>query len=51
MKNKRKAIQEHRKPGTVKEIKVCLGLTDYYRKFIPLFSDISRPLTNLTKII
>ena len=35
------------KPRSPKEIKQCLGLTGYYRKFIPRFSDISRPLTKL----
>ena len=36
-------------PKNVKEIKQFLGLIDYYRKFVPRFADISRPLTALTK--
>ena len=36
-------------PKDVKEIKQFLGLTGYYRKFIPRFADISQPLTQLTK--
>ena len=36
-------------PQTPKEVKQFLGLIGYYRKFIPKFSDVVRPLTNLTK--
>ena len=35
------------KPRSPKEIKQFLGLTSYYRKFVPQFSDMARPLTNL----
>ena len=35
------------KPRSPKEIKQFLGLTSYYRKFIPQFSDMARPLTKL----
>ena len=36
------------RPKTPKEIKQFLGLYSYYRKFIPRFSDIARPLSKLT---
>ena len=36
-------------PQSTKEVKQFLGLAGYYCKFVPLFSDLSRPLTRLTR--
>ena len=36
-------------PKCMKEIKQFLCVTGYYRKFVPRFADILRPLTRLTK--
>ena len=47
--NKLDCIQHMPVPKNVKEIKQFLGLTGYYRKFVPRFVDISRPFTTLTK--
>ena len=43
------SIKKMPAPTTPKEIKQFLGLLGYYRKFIPRFADIARPMTNLTK--
>ena len=47
--NKLDCIQHMPAPKNAKEIKQFLGLSGYYRKFVPRFADISRPLTTLTK--
>ena len=36
-------------PKTSKEVKKFLGLIGYYKKFVPRFSDIARPLNPLTR--
>ena len=43
------AVENMPPPKTPKEVRQFLGLVGYYRKFVPKFADIARPLTNLTK--
>jgi hypothetical protein len=47
--HKVKAVTEWPQPLTKKHVRQFLGLTGYYRKFIPRYSDIAAPLTDLTK--
>ena len=46
---KLETIKEMPSPTTPKEVRRFLGMVGYYRKFIPKYSDIARPLTNLTR--
>ena len=43
------SIQQMPCPYTPKEVKQFLGLVGYYRKFIPRYADITRPLNALTR--
>ena len=43
------AIQEYPVPKTKKNVRSFLGLIGFYRKFIPRFSEVAVPLTDLTK--
>ena len=43
------SIQQIHCPYTPKEVKQFLGLVGYYRKFIPRYDDIARPLNALTR--
>lgn len=47
--NKIKAIENYPIPKTTTEIKRFLGLLGYYRKFIPDFARITKPLTQCLK--
>ena len=43
------AIRDAVRPTTKKRVKSFIGLAGFYRKFIPNFSTIASPLTDLTK--
>ena len=43
------AVKEYPEPRTARELKEFLGLAGYYRRFIPNFSKIAMPLTELLK--
>ena len=42
-------IQNYPRPETKKQVRSWLGLTGYYRKYIPNYSELAAPLTDLTK--
>ena len=44
-----KAIRDLKTPETVREIRSFIGMSSWYRRFIPGFSEIAKPLVNLTK--
>ena len=47
--DKVEAIKDAQIPTTKKQVRSFLGLTGFYRRFIPNFSGIAYPLTELTK--
>ena len=47
LKDKLDTIRDMPAPRSSKEVKQFLGLTGYYRKFVPHFADLSRPLARL----
>ena len=48
LKDKLDTIRDMPAPSSSKEVKQFLSLAGYYRKFVPCFSDLSRPLARLT---
>ena len=48
LKDKLDTIRDMPAPRNSKEVKQFLSLVGYYRKFVPRFADLSRPLTQLT---
>ncbi len=47
--NKTAAVATCPRPKTKKEVRQFLGLAGYYRRFVPNYSDLTSPLTDLTK--
>ena len=47
--NKVEAVQRWPVPTTKKQVRAFLGLTGYYRKFIPQYATVAAPLTDLTR--
>ena len=43
------AIYEWPRPQTKRQVRVFLGLASYYRRFVPHFSSLAGPLTELTR--
>ena len=43
------AVAASPRPRTKKEVRQFLGLAGYYRQFVPNFSDLASPLTDLTR--
>ena len=47
--DKIQAVKDAQRPITKKQVLVFLGLAGFYQKFIPNFSEMAAPLTDLTK--
>jgi hypothetical protein len=47
--DKLQGLREWRKPTNVKQVRMFLGTVNFYHDFVPHYSDIVAPLTDLTK--
>ena len=48
-KGKNEAVADFPRPVTKKKVRSFLGLTGYYRKFVPDYATVELPLTDCTK--
>ncbi|XP_043208845.1 uncharacterized protein LOC122374269 [Amphibalanus amphitrite] len=44
-----RVVQEYPRPASVHEVRQFVGLASYFRKFIPSFSEVAKPLLRLTE--
>jgi hypothetical protein len=44
-----KAIQSYPRPPNIREARAFLGLSGYYRQYIPLYAELAQPLTTLLR--
>ena len=49
LEDKVKALREWPTPRDKTEVRLFLGLGNYYRRFVPRFSELAKPMTDLTK--
>ena len=42
-------IKDWQAPRNLRELQAFLGFTNFYRRFILAYSDLTRPLTDLTR--
>jgi len=47
--DKVKAVRQYPTPTSVKDVRVYLGLASLYRRLVPNFASIAKPLTTLTR--
>jgi hypothetical protein len=44
-----RAVRNYPKPTNIQDVRAFLGLASFYRKLLPKFMEIAKPLTNLTR--
>jgi hypothetical protein len=47
--DKVKAVREYPVPKNARDVRASLGLASFYRRVVPKFAEIAKPLTQLTR--